>query len=125
MDTEEIEALFSPAIDEIVDFCRISDDFVDREMFQIYIATVWGNAVVDPERTGIHEKDLSLLHDFFNRHIEDIVGQGADVRQCYEFIVSPAGESSMARLEITPQHKEFLHYFANLILSPDNYWLSR
>lgn len=119
MDIEEIRALFTPAIDEIIDYCRITDDFVDRELFQIYIATVWGNTVVDPEQTGITEDDLSLLHDFLNERIEDIVGQGADVRQCYEFIVSPAGETSMARLEIASRHKEFLYYFANLILSPE------
>lgn len=119
MDITDIETLFSPAIDEIIDSCRIADDFVDREMFQICIATVWGNTVLEPARAGITENDLSLLHDFLNEYVETIVGDGADIRQCYEFIVSQAGENSMARLEITQRHKEFLYYFAELILSPE------
>lgn len=116
MTLEELHTMFTPAIDEIIDRCRISDEFVDKEKFQVMIATVWGNAVLEPGRSGLEEDDLEDLHDFLNEHVSRIVGPGEDVRACYEFIMSKAGEDSLTRQQVSANHKEFLHYFARLIL---------
>ena len=116
---DELRARFVPAIEEILDQCRISDDFVDKEMFQVYIATIWGNAVLEPERSGIEESDLSSLHDFLNEEISRVVGEGNTVTSCYEFIVSKQGEESLERQGTSTRHKEFLHYFARLILQQE------
>jgi len=116
MELSELRTRFIPAIEEILDQCRISDDLVDKERFQVYMATIWGNAVLNPERSGIEESDLSTLHDFFNEEIERVLGEGANVTGCFDFIVSKKGEESLARQGTTNQHKEFLTYFARLIL---------
>lgn len=117
MEIEDIRRRFTPAVQEVIDLCSINEAFVDKEMFRVYIATIWGNAVLEPGRSGIDESELSLLHDFLNEEIEKVLGTGEDVTRCYEFIVSQAGDDSLARLRVTPRHKEFLHYFARLILS--------
>lgn len=117
MDIDEIRRRFSPAVQEIIDVCRVSDEFVDKEMFRVYIATIWGNAVLDPTQSGIEESDLSVLHDFLNEEIEAVLGQGENVACCYQYIVSKEGDECLARLHVNAQHKEFLHYFARLILS--------
>ncbi len=117
MDPEELAERFAPALDEIVERCRITDEYVDKEKFQVMIATVWGNAVLEPDRSGIVEDDLENLHDFLNTYIGRIVGDGATVTSCYEFIVSKAGEDSLARQHVTQRHKDFLHHFARLILA--------
>ncbi len=119
MDRDEIRRVFSPAIEEIAERCSISDRFVDKEMFQVYIATIWGNAVLDPARSGLDEADLTLLHDFLNEEVAGIVGREADVTGCFEFIVSKEGDDALVRLGISQRHKEFLHYFARLILRRD------
>ncbi|MCZ6501445.1 MAG: hypothetical protein O6945_02910 [Gammaproteobacteria bacterium] len=119
MELSELRTRFIPAIEEILDQCRITDDLVDKERFQVYMATIWGNAVLDPERSGIGESDLSALHDFFNEEIERVVGQGANVLGCFDFIVSKKGDESLARQGTTKQHKEFLTYFARLILNKE------
>jgi len=119
MELSELRLRFIPAIEEILDQCRITDDLVDKERFQVYMATIWGNAVLDPERSGIEVSDLSALHDFFNEEIERVLGEGATVTGCFDFIVSKEGDESMARLGTTNQHKEFLHYFAGLILNKE------
>ena len=119
MDREELTDTFRPAIAEILERCRITESFVDREMFQVYMATVWGNAVLDPARSGLEESDLPILHDFLNEEIARVVGEGADVTACYEFIVSKQGEESLTRQGVTQRHREFLHYFARLILKKD------
>lgn len=116
MTLDDIRDRFTPALDEIIDRCRITDDFVDREQFQVLIATIWGNAVVDPERSGIEESDLEDLHDFLNEQIDRVMGEGATISSCFEFIVSKEGDESLERQHVTANHKEFLHYFARLIL---------
>lgn len=116
MSLNEIRVRFTPALNEIIDSCRITDDFVDKEQFQVLIATVWGNAVLEPERSGIEESDLEDLHDFLNEQIERVLGEGVTITNCFEFIVSKSGEDSLARQQVTANHKEFLHYFARLIL---------
>ncbi len=119
MELSELRGRFIPAIEKILDQCRISDDLVDKERFQVYMATIWGNAVLDPERSGIEESDLSILHDFFNEEIERVLGEGANVTGCFDFIVSKKGDESLARQGTTNQHKEFLTYFARLILNKE------
>ncbi len=119
MEIAELRERFVPAIEEILNQCRITDDFVDKEMFQVYIATIWGNAVLEPERSGIGEDDLSSLHDFLNEEISRVVGVGCTVTSCYEFIVSKRGEESLERQKTSSRHKEFLHYFARLILQQE------
>lgn len=119
MTLDEIRRRFKPAVDEIVERCRITDEFVDKEQFQVLLATVWGNAVLEPHRSGIEECDLENLHDFLNEEIGRIVGEGATVKSCFEFIVSKQGEESLVRQQVTNRHKEFLHYFAKLILGQE------
>lgn len=119
MTLEEIRRRFQPAIDEIVERCRITDEFVDKEQFQVLLATVWGNAVLEPHRSGIEESDLEDLHDFLNEEIGRIVGEGETIKSCFEFIVSKKGEESLTRQQVTGRHKEFLHYFARLILAQE------
>jgi len=116
MSLNDIRDRFTPALDEIIDSCRLTDDFVDKEKFQVLIATVWGNAVLEPERSGIEASDLEDLHDFLNEQIERVMGKGITVTNCFEFIVSKKGEDSLARQQVSANHKEFLHYFARLIL---------
>ena len=116
MSKEEMRNRFTAAIEEIVSHCKVADEFMDKEKFQIMIATVWGNAVLDPDRSGITEADLPSLHDFLNEYIEALVGKGETLTSCYEFIASKKGDESLARQQIASSHKEFLLYFARLIL---------
>ena len=74
MDIDEIRRRFEPAVNEIIDACCITEDFVDKDRFRVYIATIWGNAVLQPEKSGIDESDLSVLHDFLNEEIQKLLG---------------------------------------------------
>ena len=116
MSAEQIKTTFSPAMDEIIERCSVSEGYVDKEQFQIMLATIWGNAVLDPSRSGISEDQLPELHDFLNTYLVEIVGAESNLTNCFEFIVSKAGQDSMDRQRITPNHREFLHHFAKLIL---------
>ena len=119
MNIDEIRIRFEPAVTEIIEACCITDKFVDKDRFRIYIATIWGNAVLEPERSGIRETELNILHDFLNEEIEKLLGSGETITTCFEYLVTKAGEDSMDRLEVANHHKEFIHYFARLILGQD------
>jgi len=56
MELSELRTRFIPAIEEILDQCRISDDLVDTERFQVYMATIWGNAVLNPGGQALRRK---------------------------------------------------------------------
>jgi hypothetical protein len=119
MTLEEIRERLTPAVEQIIDQCRIADEFVDKEKFQVMMATVWGNAVLDPGRSGIEESDLEDLHEFLNEFLSDIVGKGYTLTDCYRFIMSKKGDESLARQQVTGSHKDFLLYFARLILKDE------
>ncbi len=119
MNLDEIRNRFEPAVTEIIEACSITEDFVDKDRFRIYIATIWGNAVLEPEKSGISENELSILHDFLNEEIVKLLGSDQTITTCFEYLVSKEGEDSMSRLQVTNHHKQFIQYFARLILGGD------
>ncbi|MDA0788668.1 MAG: hypothetical protein O2780_04330 [Proteobacteria bacterium] len=116
MELEDLRRRFTPAIDEILDRCKVTEEMFDKERFQIFIATIWGNAVLEPERSGLNEGQLELLHDFLNEELQRHVGKGTTITSSYEFIIGKRGDESLTRLQITQRHREFLYHFARLIL---------
>jgi hypothetical protein len=117
MNVEEAREKFSPAVQEIIEHCLIEDKFVDKDLFQVYICTIWGNAALEPEKSGLDETDLPILHDYLNEEIQAVVGQGTQITDCFEYLMSKKGEEALARLQVSSQHREFIEYFGRLILS--------
>lgn len=117
LELEEIRQQFRPAIDEILNVCSVSDSFIDKDQFRVYIATIWGNAALDPDKSGIAEQELYLLHDFLNEEIRPVLGNNENIITCYEYLSSKDGEDAMLRLKLTKQHKAFIAYFAEIILT--------
>ena len=119
MNIEEARAQFIPAVEEILDDCRLSDDLVDKDRFQIMMATIWGNAVLEPERTGIQDSDLETLHDYLSEEIQRVVGPDEDLSSCYRYLMSQEGVDSMTRQQLSVRHKTFIRYFAQLVLQQE------
>jgi hypothetical protein len=117
MNADDVRTRFQPALDEIISSCCVSENFVDKDQFRVYIATVWGNAALDPEKSGIVEEDLPLLHDFLNEEIQKLLGTNQTVTACYEYLSKKEGQEAMTRLKVNSQHKEFILYFAKIILA--------
>jgi hypothetical protein len=117
MEIADIQTLYGSMLEDLVRMSTIDETIFDREAFQIYVATVWGNSVLEPERMHLTLDDLPTLHDYLNEELEKTVGLGTSVTSCFEFIESKAGEDSMNRYRVTRQHREFLKYFARLVLT--------
>ena len=48
-----------------------------------------------------------------------MLGGGATLTDVFEFLVSKSGRDAMTRVSVTQRHKEFIIYFARLILMRD------
>ena len=119
MELAEVRKRFKGALDEIVESCQITEELLDKDRFRVYIATVWGNAVASPDRSGITEDDLPTLHDYLNEEITNLLGDDESVTSIYQYLTSKTGRDAMIRLQIGQQHQEFINYFARLILGSD------
>lgn len=121
MKKEDLEAAFAPVLAEVAERSLVADAFLDKDLYRIYIATLWANVVLDPADVGIEEADLETVHDLVNDQIGGVLGSDTDIRECFRFVNSKAGEGAMATAKLTQRHKELLLYFSSMILDPDGH----
>ena len=116
-----LKALFEPALDEIAERSSVAGRFVHRDVYRLYIATLWANVVLDPEDAGIIEDDLEDLFAALNTEIERVLGAGVDLTACFSFVNSKQGEAAMQEARLTRNHRDLLLYFCSLILDPEGH----
>ena len=112
---------FNPVFADIRERSSITDRFIDRDLYRVYIATLWSNVVLSPDEVGVLEDDLEDLHDLLIEEISDAIGPHDSLHPVFEFIASKAGERAMAEARLTQSHKDLLQYFASMILDPDGH----
>jgi hypothetical protein len=117
----DFAARFAPVLDEIERRCSVAGSFVDKDLYRVNIATLWANLVMDPADAELTEDALEPLHDFLNRALEPVLGQGQTLTECFRFINSKAGEQAMDRCHLTTTHRQMLLYFCSMILDPEGH----
>ena len=115
----ELEAAFDPVLNDISERSRVAGSFVDKDLYRIYIATLWANVVLDPGDVGIGEDDLEAVHDIVNDRVAEILGVDQNIRECFRFVNDKSGEQAMQAAQLTKNHKDLLLYFSSMILDPD------
>ena len=121
MSRADLETAFGPVLSDISERSLVAERFVDKDLYRIYIATLWANVVLDPAEVGIGEDDLEDLHDIVNGRVADILGVDQSVRECFKFLNSKSGERAMQAASLTQNHKDLLLYFSSMILDPDGH----
>ncbi|MBV1906633.1 MAG: hypothetical protein KUG75_11180 [Pseudomonadales bacterium] len=121
MQKAEIESLFEPVLTKIFEDCQVTDSFIDREMYQINIATVWTNVVLKPDSIGLSENDLETVHNIFDEYAKIALGEENSLKGCFRFINAKAGEQAMKRCKVNQNHKDMLLYFCSMILDPEGH----
>lgn len=121
MSNATIRARFDEILDDIESRSSVADRFVDKEVFQLYIATLWANVVLNPSDAGLTEAALEPLHDYLNERIAKVLGPSATLTECFRFVNSKAGERAMSSARLNSTHKELLLYFSSMILDPDGH----
>jgi hypothetical protein len=118
VEVSDILLKFQPVFDDIRERSTVVERFIDRDLYRVYIATLWSNVVLSPEEVGLEEEDLEVLHDVLIAQITDAIGPNESLHTLYQFISSKDGERAMAEARLTQSHKDLLTYFASMILDP-------
>lgn len=121
MSTADIRAQFGEVLDDIEARSSVTDRFVDKNLYRLYLATLFSNVVLNPMDAGLDESDLEQLHEYLNERITIVLGDGADITACFRFINSKAGEAAMNEARLNQTHRELLLYFSSMILDPDGH----
>ena len=127
MDQMDIKVRFTEMLDDIETRSCVTEQFVDRDLYQLYIATLWANIVLNPEDAGIPADALEPLHGYLNERISQILGDSATVTECFRFVNSKDGDQAMKTARLNQTHRELLLYFSSMILDPDGHrrWMDK
>lgn len=112
-----LDAIF----DEIRGQAKVADTFLDRELYQLLACTVWSNLVMNPDDAGLAEADLEDVHDLMVSEIQSDLGPEADLKTCFAFLTTKAGEAAMQANKLSGTHKDLLLYFSSMILDPEGH----
>ena len=121
MSPEELKATFTPVLEDVAQRSCVADRFIDKNVYRLYITTLWANVVLNPEEVGIQESDLESLHEMVNLALQKILGADETITECFRFINSKLGEAAMKEAQVTKTHRELLLYFSSMILDPEGH----
>jgi hypothetical protein len=121
MTPSELAQIFDPILADVAKRSVVADSFVDRNLYRLYIATLWANVVLNPEDAGLTEDDLEDLHEVINTRIAAVLGSDEAITSCFSFVNSREGETAMREVRLTQNHKDLLLYFSSMILDPNGH----
>ncbi len=121
MTEADIARVLAPILEEIEARSGIAERFVDKEMYRIYLGTIWANIVMDPLALGFSEDDLETVHDIINLQAAQFVGDTEAITHAFEFINTKAGEVAMDKAKLSKNHRDLLLYFSSMILDPEGH----
>ena len=121
LEPNQLEYAFEPVFTDIKERSTVAERFIDRSLYQVYVATLWANVVLSPGEAGIEEEDLEDLHDLVVAQIQAVLGSEEDLTTVFTFICSKAGEQAMVEAKLNQTHKDLLQYFSSMILDPDGH----
>ena len=122
----DLANIFRPILAAVEKQSGVVERFLDKDLYRIYLATLWANLVLDPAAAGIDESDLENAHDIINLAAAKVLGEDEAIVSAYRFINGKEGESAMARAKLSSRHRQLLLYFCSMILNPDDHrrWMA-
>ena len=126
LELTDLKYAFEPVFTDVRERSTVVERFIDRNLYQVYMATLWANVVLSPGEAGIGEDDLEALHDLVVEELGEVLGKGTDLNAVFEFISSKPGEQAMLEAKLNQTHKDLLQYFSSMILDPEGHerWMS-
>ena len=126
LELNELSYAFEPVFADIKERSTVAERFIDRSLYQVYIATLWSNVVLSPGEAGIEEEDIESLHDLVVADLQSVLGSSENLTTVFTFISSKAGEQAMNEAKLNQTHKDLLQYFSSMILDPDGHkkWMA-
>lgn len=106
---------YEDIIAEIARLSRVTDQFLDTELYRVYLATLWTNAVLEPGRAGLDSDELEAFYDFLNERGRDVLGGEEPLKDCFRYLSSRQGEQAMERLRLPAGHRQQLTRMGTLM----------
>jgi hypothetical protein len=127
LDLDGLRYRFDDMLDDIEERSCVTDRFVDKDLYRLYLATLWANIVLNPADAGLTEDDLESLHDYLNQRMSRVLGENGSIVESFRFVNSKAGEAAMKAAQLSQTHRELLLYFSSMILDPDGHrrWMDK
>lgn len=100
---------------EIERLSRVTHDFLDTELYRVYLATLWSNAVLEPRRAGLDSAELEAFYDFLNQQGRAILGGEEPLKECFRYLLCSQGEQAMERLRLPTAHRAQLKRLGTLM----------
>lgn len=110
-----LAARYEDILEEIERLSRVTDQFLDTELYRVYLATLWTNAVIDPRRAGLGGDELEAFYDFLNENGRSILGGEEPLKDCFRYLFCSQGERAMERLRLPAAHRQQLLRFGALM----------
>lgn len=117
----ELARALAPVLTEARDRATVADRFVDKNLFQLSLATLWANLVMSPSDLGFTEPELEPVYTLLSDAAAQVLGPDEDLRSCFAFINGKAGERAMAEARLNQPHRDMLLYFASMMLDPEGH----
>ena len=117
----ELARVFEPILAAAQKQASVADGVVDRDLYRIYLATLWANLALDPTAANIAETDLEAAHDAINGLARRVLGEEDAITAAFRFIDGKEGEQALARAKTTTRHRALLQYFCSMILDPEGH----
>ena len=117
----ELARVFEPILAAAQKQASVADGVVDRDLYRIYLATLWANLALDPAAANIAETDLEAAHDAINSLARHVLGEEDAITAAFRFIDGKEGEQALARAKTTTRHRALLQYFCSMILDPEGH----
>lgn len=111
----DIARRFAPVLAEIEQLSRIGETFLDKDVYRIYLAILWTNAVLEPERAGLTNSELETFYDFLNAAGEEVLGGDEPVKDSFRYLLGSQGTQAMERLRLPSGHRRQLLRFGKLM----------
>ncbi len=118
---EELKERFTPLLQNIADHSCVTDNFIDKDLYRINIATLWANIVLDPADAGLQEGDLEDLYNYLNDELANVLGRDESLKSCFRYLNSKPGDAAMTRARLPKNHRDMLLYFSSIILDPEGH----
>ena len=126
MNRLELIQLLEHPLDEIQQRSRITDHFIDKDKYQLYLTSIWTNIVLEMEAIGLTQDDLEPALEVVNERAREILGGDEPVIAAFRYLTTTEGEKLMEKEKLSSNHKQMLLYFASMILDPDGHrrWMA-
>ena len=99
----------------------VTDHFIDKDQWQIFLTTMWSNLVMNPENLGMTEADLETAYAVIEDEAESRLGGRDALVDAFRFLSTKDGERCMEKAKLRKNHKDMLLYFASMMVDPEGH----